>query len=82
MSSDMKDTEPFGGLVINGYGIYSPSDQKRLAALIKRETDKAVETALQRLYDNAKYGEDWTANEVLERIELALKQQQTRGGSE
>lgn len=80
MSSDMKDTE-LETRIENMLDFFTQPGEKYLkdlqndlVDLIKRETDKAVETALQRLYDNAKYGEDWTANEVLERIELALNQ--------
>ena len=37
--------EPFDGLVINGYGIYTPSDQKNLKAYIaKIETEARIAT--------------------------------------
>lgn len=92
MSSDMKDTEPFDGLVINGYGIYSPSDQKQLAAYIKRETDKAVMGELQDMLAGYKLAlKDEPTDtldvfapilHVLDHRITQLKQQQTRGDNE
>lgn len=81
---DNQDTtsidEPFGGLIINGYGIYDKSDQKHLEEYISDQVAKARIDEIKRMREGMTFAHMTPSIYASERIQTILSEKDTGVG--